>query len=466
LVGLATMHGSLPSMPEWEADPGAAAESTVQLPERAATTAPSESPPAEADPQGPSGEPLRCVADGCIAWQAELPGVTQPLRVLAGSGSIVLFQEQTDQANGTIDAPDREDGPHGILAVVDAETGVIGWQRSMALPAAGHGTAGMAIVDDLLLVVEQPGTLRAFAHEGGTPAWALEVDGATMVGQARRIGPDLLVVVGAGEPGGVDSEAQVVALDPATGVRRWSSPPARRVVLTSAGPVLFDPFDRMRGLDPGDGSERWSEPLRAIPPALFALDDLVVLDQGGTSVIDAVDGRVVSEFAGRPASPAFPLPRHDEDGLLVLDESELGYLDGDGRRWTTEMSGCCLDASLDGDRVWILLEDGSVRELDREDGRELPLASDGTSIEADRGRAVMALAGGYLFTLDGNQRAREFSIEETRAGRTLARFGSGIPLGLSEEGVLLFVEPGEGPGSPALLSALRPPRHGTVEPAS
>jgi len=482
LAGLLTGADPLLSMPEWGSGPGGATEITVELPEEAAATAaPSEPPSAEAQMRGPSGEPLRCVTEGCIAWQAELSGASQPILVLAEAGRIVVFQEPTVQADGGIGEPSGGGGPLGVLTVVDAATGVIGWQRSMAFPGGHLGAAGVAAVDEQLLVVDRPGTLSAFARDDGALEWAVTVDGAVTVGQARRIGADLLVVVETGDSAAQDSAAQdsaaqdsaaqvsgakVVALDPATGLARWSSPTARRVVLTSAGPVLFDPFDRMRGLDPVDGSERWSKPLRAIPQMLLSVDGLVVLDRGRTSVIDAVDGRVVTELAGRPAPPAFPFPPHDEAGLIVLGGSGIGYLGGDGATWTTVLPGCCSDGSLDGDRVWVWLEDGSVRQLDREDGRELPPAPPGTPREVERDRGVVALAGGYLFALEGNQRAREFSIEETWAGRTLARFGSGTPLGLADGGALLFGEPGAGPGSPARLSALRTPRAPTAEATS
>jgi outer membrane protein assembly factor BamB len=430
------------------------AEISVDLED--AQDAPPERLRAEPGPEAPLGEPLTCELEDCVVWRAELTSVADP-RVLVDAERIVVLQPLVDvfDEDARRATADGDPGSARILAVIDATTGMERWQTTIDPPSTDVGALGVAVVGEHLVVTEEPGVLRAFRLDDGAPGWTTTLDEAAVVDQAQLIGSDLLVALGPAGPWAGDAGSRVVAIDADTGVVRWTSETAERVVLTSVGPVLFDAFDRMRGLDPGDGTERWSDTVRTLPQRMLALDGLLVLDRSEASVIDALDGTTLATLPGGSERPTMPVPARDDDGVLVMSLVGVSHVAADGSTWTSTVLGCCIASSLDPATVTVLTERGEVRRFARDDGRELEEPPTG-SPEGRDGEAV-ALMGGYLFTIEGNQRARTFAIEETLGGRPIARFGSGYPVDLTDEGALLFTSPGLRPGDPAQLIALRAP---------
>ncbi len=152
-------------------------------------------------------------------------------------------------------------------------------------------------------------------------------------GIPARAGTDMLVSV---------VTDQVVALDPATGRRRWSAPvttPAVAPAGVGDHTVLVEDVAGVRALDAEDGDERWRLPDQhlaqtgpsTVEPEVVVLDDL----HGTVTGVAATDGAV--QWSHRvPGTDGFPVTAVPlrPDRLLVAASGSMWMLDpGDGHRW-------------------------------------------------------------------------------------------------------------------------------------
>jgi outer membrane protein assembly factor BamB len=403
--------------------------------------------------------PVTCLVEDCLAWRTVLPGDVHGPDVLVEDGLVVAALKgmpsvDTGDGSGSGAASGTVPDPFaGAIVGIDAASGESRWKLDTDLPAGHPASDAMAVAGGRLLLVDAPGTVGGHALDEPASVWRVEVADAFAVRDAKIVGEDLLVVIAPETPEVSGWGERVLALDPETGVERWPSAAADRVVLTSAGPVLFatsDTSDAMWGLDPGDGGERWRAPIRTIAPRIRVLDGLVVLEREQVTVIDATDGDVVAVLP-RPGKDVFSsFPAGDADGLVMLAADAVSHVGSDGSTWRMPVPFCCLGSSLDAGTVTVLSRNGALHRFARDDGRLLEIASGGRAHEATK--EPVLLVGGYVLTVELTAGGRDLEVfaEEAWTGRRIARRGSTAILGLTEDGGLLLGDRDE-------LVALRAP---------
>lgn len=396
------------------------------------------------------GRSIECLVEGCIVWERSLQLLTPPPSIVVQEGIIVTSRVKErwiiTRSSGDVSETPSLAG----IAVIEAADGEYRWGVEVPIDGSRAEAAHVVVVGGQLLVVDGEGTLRSFDLHDGEPRWQRPVD-ARQVVQAQLVGPDLLAVVST-QANGVAERA--LSLDPATGAVRWTSAPADRVVLTPAGPVLLDAFGEMRGLDPRSGAEHWHQPMEALGPSLALGELLVAVGDDRTTVIDARDGALRTTLPSGRATEFGP-PQADHDGLVIPDHDGVSYLGVDGSSWTTRSPGCCRGSALDTDTVTVLLDDGRVQRLARDDGHDLgrprAIVPPGGSSEDQ------ALVGGYVISAEGDggsfgeEQSRHLVVRDAGTGRPLARMGPAFPAGLTDDGALVLVV------RPGRLLALRPP---------
>jgi hypothetical protein len=401
-------------------------------------------------------EPVTCLVEDCIAWRRVLPGGGHGPDVLVQDGWAVVAlggmpSVDTGDGSGSGAASGTVPDPFaGVIIGIDATSGDPRWQLDMDLPSGHAASDAMALAGGRLLLVDGPGTVSGHLLDEPSSVWRLEVEDAFAVRDAELVGESLLVVAAPETPDARGRGERVLALDPETGAERWPSAAADRVVLTSAGPVLFTASDAMWSLDPADGSERWRVPIRTIASRIRVLDGLVVLEGEQMTVVEAGEGEVVAAAPGPVQDVFSSFPTGDADGLVVLAADAVSHLAPDGSTWRMPVPACCLGSSIDAGTVTVLSRDGVLHRFARDDGRLLETASAGRHREGS-GEPVLLL-GGYVFTLDrtAGGRAVEVWAEEAWTGRRIARRGSLSIVGLTEDGGLLLGDRDE-------LVALRAP---------
>ena len=196
---------------------------------------------------------------------------------------------------------------------LDAATGRIRWQHSgLPSPAGVDGGAAPAIGGRLALFPMNSGELVAAAAEGGTRLWTAPVVGRRL-GAAYATLDDITgdpVIVGesiyVGNPSG-----RTVALDAATGERRWTVEEGAMSPPWVTGGSVFIVTDRneLVRLDAATGQRVWGTPLpyyqRTRPnrrkaawahygPVLAGGRLLVASDDGHLRGFDPVSGRLIA----------------------------------------------------------------------------------------------------------------------------------------------------------------------------
>jgi outer membrane protein assembly factor BamB len=140
----------------------------------------------------------------------------------------------------------------GFVAAIDAATGQVRWERSVAPSGEYSDVDGLALDGD---------RLYAAAYSGA-----------------------------------------VVALDPGTGAQVWSfrDPLAHRL-LAGRGLVVAVSASQLTGLAPGTGQPVWTVPLRGAPgaaPVLAGPWILVPAQEGGLRFVEPSTGRTLQAFDG------------------------------------------------------------------------------------------------------------------------------------------------------------------------
>jgi serine/threonine-protein kinase len=234
------------------------------------------------------------------------------------------------------------------------------------------------------------GTLLAFDHETGLPAWSASRDASV---PPLAIGPFL-----AGASG-----ATAWALDAATGSPRWQHDLGAVVVLapvsTDAGPLFLTGANDAVLLASEDGQEIWRQPLGGRPTSSAA-------GARGRAWVGLDDGRVLAMQTSNhtiqwtrtlpgPALVMTPLG----DRLLVGSADNFLYAlrekDG-GIAWRWRTGGDVVGAATaDARRVYFVSLDASLRAIDRRHGDlrwQRPLAARPVGGPASAGD-VLVVAG-------------------------------------------------------------------------
>jgi outer membrane protein assembly factor BamB len=199
------------------------------------------------------------------------------------------------------------------------------------------------------------------------------------------VGADL-VVVGA-------LNGQVVALDAATGTRRWAVRTSGEVlaapVVTSAGVLLRTVDGRLHKLALADGKEQWAND-QTVPPLTLrgsasptVVGDVVVgaFDNGKVSAYAISNGDVLWDTAVSPSRGKTELERLvDIDGPVVADGRDLFVVGFQGRVaqigldsgqiWWSRDASSYRGLALAGDSLIVSSADSKVVALSRKDGTE------------------------------------------------------------------------------------------------
>jgi outer membrane protein assembly factor BamB len=300
----------------------------------------------------------------------------------------------------------------GTVVRIDAATGAVRWRSD----AGARLTAGVGTDGSLVAVATRDGAIVAFGADGRR-LWGTPIGAEVVNPPAVAAG---LVLVRA-------SDNRVIALDAATGTRRWNfqrqNPP---LVLRQAGGIAVAgdvafvgmPGGRIVALDLRSGAPRWDAAF-AMPrgttdieriadvvgaPVPLAGEVCAVAYQGRIGCLDAASGR--STWA-RDFSSAAGLDA-DANGVVSVDASDrVRAFDGRGQpAWERDGFGRRnLSAPvIVGDLVLAGDLQGNVLAFRRSDGRFVARgATDGTAITAPPARtdglAVFQTVSGGLHAL-------------------------------------------------------------------
>jgi hypothetical protein len=386
--------------------------------------------PAElADPEsegraaaGPMADAPRCTTDdGCVAWQLRLGGwrdaFVGPSQGLTMTAEVLLLPRV------------------GGLRAVDLRTGETRWARDLLdLVVADDPPTGVAAADGLALLGGMDGSLTALEIGDGTLRWSATVPELHRVTEAKIV-DGRLIVAGASVPSGEGGARVVAALDPTDGTVHWSQR-AHQAELTTLGPVLADPFERLWRIDVVTVEPVWERELAIAAPGLTAVGPVLIVDDGhGRRLLDAASGTALVELAAAP-DPGLPVP---EPPVVVAGLGSATLIEDDGVAWTIEVPGgdCCAGSQVTGDEVDLHLLGQTSLTLDRATG-----AVRSARAAPDLGGAFAWRFGDLLVVSDGvgGDGTGELVIRDAASGRNVARSSAAWPA-LTPDGGLLLVAP-------------------------
>lgn len=249
---------------------------------------------------------------------------------------------------------------------------------------SGRGLFEPLIVDNQIIVANRKGVLSAFAKDTGMRQWRKDLD-VTLTSGVGGSSEQLFVS---------DVDANVHALDAATGEQLWQSRASSEVLMPIVAgygvAVLRSADGRVAALEPENGSERWS--VSNTPPALtlngysrpLLLDGgvLVGLDDGRILALDTASGKIIWETVLSVPSGRSEVERLvDIDADIVIDNEGIYVANYQGKAarlepsrgqlvWSSPLSAGS-GISLDDTGLIVVDEDDNVLKLDKETGRQL-----------------------------------------------------------------------------------------------
>ena len=251
-------------------------------------------------------------------------------------GRALLVFLDAGSASGASPSP-TSTSPVEVVAI-DVADGSEPWRTGFADGVAG----GLTVVGDTAYLVDGSGTLSALSLRDGSTIWAVRGVGKSDAAPVVADG----VVYASGAPNG---SSAIVAVDAASGERRWTVGPEYGVAATSALAVQGDTLayassDRIaHALDVADGSARWNRLLLNVPspvtsPAIG--EDLVIgIDYaGGVYRLDRSTGADVWDHQlnaltvrSGPVLAGDAVVLGTNDGRVVALDASNGHLIADVR---------------------------------------------------------------------------------------------------------------------------------------
>lgn len=212
--------------------------------------------------------------------------LSTPALALVGGRTVLVYLDGPAPAEGgpsPSPSPDTGTAPASELVAVDLADRTELWRTRLR----GVSRSGVTVADDLAYVGDDAGAVYAVALSSGTVAWTAEAAGRV---ESPPAAADGRVYVASRDLEG--RRTQVLALDAATGERRWTfTPPSGALVLSALaaadGQVVFGSGDQLvRGLAAEDGSPRW----HALALNLFSPLSAPAYQPGNVYIADAAGG--------------------------------------------------------------------------------------------------------------------------------------------------------------------------------
>lgn len=286
---------------------------------------------------------------------------------------------------------------------------------------AGRGLFEPLIVDSQIIVANRKGVLSSFATDTGMRQWRKDLD-VTLTSGVGGSAEQLFVS---------DVNANVHALDAATGEQKWQSRASSEVLMPIVAgygvAVLRSADGRVAALEPDDGTERWS--VTNAPPALtlngysrpLLLDGgvLIGLDDGRLLALDTASGKVIWETVLSVPSGRSEVERLvDIDADIVIDNEGIYVANYQGKAarlepaqgqlvWSSPLSAGS-GIALDDSGLIVIDEDDNVIKLDKETGRQLWINDSMTGRRfsppafTPEGDILVGDVEGYLHVLDAD----------------------------------------------------------------
>jgi outer membrane protein assembly factor BamB len=215
---------------------------------------------APSDPNGASTRYLESVdvVSGTVRWRKPLEVWGSP----AVTADLVFVNVMPDRSAVPQDSEDQGRLPARLMAI-DANTGDEVWRAETGLTAGWMGNVSPIVIDDTVYTAAPNGTVYAFDGRTGEARWT-SVEGASAeTGEESRTGRPPIsgsgqIAAGDGALYVVNTGGEVVAIDAATGAKRWGIAIGERFemapetvdLMVADGMVVL----RIRGLDESPGS--------------------------------------------------------------------------------------------------------------------------------------------------------------------------------------------------------------------
>jgi outer membrane protein assembly factor BamB len=384
------------------------ADASVELPDAAAVAVDDGAPGSVDD----GADAPVCFRPGCVAWSLPIRDAASTPYVGRQDGLLLLAE-----------------GRH--LVAIDTALGAVRWHTPADVGDGHVGIVDLVTTEEEVLLIGRDGLLRSIGLEDGHTRWRQAIPEAHRVTQAAVV-DDLVLVMTTERPPAAGQAVRGLA--PGSGDVQWHSSLEGRAALTDAGPVVVTGEGTVQALDPADGSVRWEEPATEGADRVVPFHGWVVLPgTETTTVLAADDGTLVATF---PAADSIQTPGSVQDALVLVGDDDLSYLDAAGETWTVPLPGpCCRGTALTSATVRLLLTDGRVADLLRDDGSAgATWTPQATADRPDAGH----LLGNYLFT--GAPPTEDLVVHDVGSGAPIAQLpGTRFPVGLAEDGGLLLV---------------------------
>ncbi|MFD9390270.1 serine/threonine-protein kinase [Streptomyces sp. NPDC060000] len=360
--------------------------------------------PAQAEVRRGSGRRRTALAAGALA-------------VVLSGGALLATQGPGEDDSGK-DARGNPGGSHSTSPAFTA------WSarpaKSATGAAAGTGTAGMPLCtyDARRLLCVQSGLVSALDASDGRVLWRHALTDDDRPGQAPVLAGGLALVI-------THSGRRMEALDPVSGATRWqrdlSGCPGVRVV---GGTLLLTASDgTVTGVDAATGKPSWTRRIPGVSEPYFTAfpqDPLAYVastsDDGHTRItaVDPTTGKVRWDERLSGASSLVGTT----DGSLVLlsrggDYGTVGAVvrynpqDKVSRRVRLGVALQEPQATVQGDRVYLLAFDGSLVAVDTAAGKQVwslqTSVSRGSVPAADGERVYFSAADGRLLAVDAEK---------------------------------------------------------------